>query len=85
MTSSDRCALTSEDPWNGWRGDDPPYHHPVFVPTRHPREPLLRLLLACEGERELRVLAGAHRERLGVTGVVGVLGALDLLFGELQV
>ena len=41
MTSSDRCALTSEDPWNGWRGDDPPYHHPVFVPTRHPREPLV--------------------------------------------
>ena len=26
-------------PWNGWWGDDPPYHHPVFVLTHHPREP----------------------------------------------
>ena len=27
-------------PWNGWWGDSPPYHHPVFVLTHHPREPL---------------------------------------------
>ena len=27
-------------PWNGWWGDDPPYHHPVFVLTHHRREPL---------------------------------------------
>jgi dihydrofolate reductase len=27
-------------PWNGWWGDDPPYHTPVFVLTHHPREPL---------------------------------------------
>jgi dihydrofolate reductase len=27
-------------PWNGWWGDDPPYHAPVFVLTHHPREPL---------------------------------------------
>jgi dihydrofolate reductase len=26
----------SED-WTGWWGEDPPYHHPVFVLTRHPR------------------------------------------------
>ncbi|MGN6378022.1 MAG: dihydrofolate reductase family protein [Gaiellales bacterium] len=29
-----------EHPWDGWWGDDPPYHHPVFVLTHHPREPL---------------------------------------------
>jgi dihydrofolate reductase len=29
-----------DDPWNGYWGEDPPYHHPVFVLTRHPREPL---------------------------------------------
>jgi dihydrofolate reductase len=29
-----------EDPWNGYWGDDPPYHHPVFVLTNHAREPL---------------------------------------------
>jgi dihydrofolate reductase len=26
--------------WKGWWGDDPPFHHPVFVLTSHPREPL---------------------------------------------
>jgi dihydrofolate reductase len=26
--------------WNGWWGEDPPFHHPVFVLTHHPREPL---------------------------------------------
>jgi dihydrofolate reductase len=26
--------------WNGWWGDDPPFHHPVFVLTHHSREPL---------------------------------------------
>jgi len=29
-----------EAPWNGWWGDDPPYHHPVFVLTHHARETL---------------------------------------------
>src|SRR5438270_12709545 len=23
--------------WKGWWGDDPPFHHPVFVLTHHPR------------------------------------------------
>ncbi len=26
--------------WNGWWGDDPPYHAPVFVLTHHEREPV---------------------------------------------
>jgi dihydrofolate reductase len=26
--------------WKGWWGDDPVYHHPVFVLTHHPREPI---------------------------------------------
>jgi dihydrofolate reductase len=30
-----------QKPWNGWWGEDPPYHHPVFVLTHHPREPLV--------------------------------------------
>jgi dihydrofolate reductase len=33
-----------DEPWNGWWGADPPYHHPVFVLTHHPRAPLV-----CEG------------------------------------
>jgi dihydrofolate reductase len=27
-------------PWNGWWGDEPPFHLPVFVLTHHPRPPL---------------------------------------------
>ena len=27
-------------PWNGWWGENPPFHHPVFVVTHHPRPPL---------------------------------------------
>jgi dihydrofolate reductase len=30
----------ADNAWKGYWGDDPPYHHPVFVLTRHPREPL---------------------------------------------
>jgi dihydrofolate reductase len=29
-----------EDPCSGYWGDDPPFHHPLFVLTRHRREPL---------------------------------------------
>jgi dihydrofolate reductase len=28
-------------PWNGWWGDEPPFHHPVFVVTHHARAPLV--------------------------------------------
>jgi dihydrofolate reductase len=33
-----------DDPWNGWWGDNPPFHLPVFVVTHHARPPL-----ECEG------------------------------------
>ena len=29
-----------EESWRGRWGDDPPYHHPVFVLTHHPRGPV---------------------------------------------
>lgn len=29
-----------EDPWQGWWGEEPPFHMPVFVLTHHEREPL---------------------------------------------
>jgi dihydrofolate reductase len=29
-----------DDPWQGWWGDDPPFHMPVFVVTHHERDPL---------------------------------------------
>jgi dihydrofolate reductase len=41
-----RMYSGGEGPWeddpnaNGWWGEDPPFHHPVFVLTHHAREPL---------------------------------------------
>jgi dihydrofolate reductase len=29
-----------KNPWNGWWGPHPPFHHPVFVVTHHARERL---------------------------------------------
>jgi dihydrofolate reductase len=29
-----------DDAWQGWWGDEPPFHKPVFVLTHHEREPL---------------------------------------------
>lgn len=29
-----------DEAWKGWWGEEPPYHVPVFVLTRHPRRPL---------------------------------------------
>jgi dihydrofolate reductase len=30
----------AKQPWQGWWGKNPPFHHPVFVLTRHARQPL---------------------------------------------
>lgn len=30
----------TDTPWDGWWGDNPPFHHPVFVLTQHARAPL---------------------------------------------
>lgn len=32
---------STTSPWKGWWGDNPPFHHPVFVLTHHPRAPLV--------------------------------------------
>lgn len=32
---------SSSAPWNGWWGENPPFHHPVFVLTHNAREPLV--------------------------------------------
>ena len=31
-----------EEPWEGWWGDEPPFHKPVFVLTHHDRAPLIK-------------------------------------------
>jgi dihydrofolate reductase len=43
-----RMFSGGEGPWEGdpnadaWWGDDPPFHHPVFVLTHHAREPVTK-------------------------------------------
>ena len=43
-----RMFSGGEGPWeedpnaDGWWGDDPPFHHPVFVITHHAREPVTK-------------------------------------------
>jgi dihydrofolate reductase len=43
-----RMFSNGTGPWeqdpkaDGWWGDDPPFHHPVFVLTHHAREPLVK-------------------------------------------
>jgi dihydrofolate reductase len=48
-----------DDPWNGWWGDDPPYHHPVFVLTHHAREPLV-----CKGGTTFSFVTGGIESAL---------------------
>jgi dihydrofolate reductase len=43
-------------PWNGWWGSNPPFHHPVFVLTHHPRP-----TLALESGTMLDVLPDSAR------------------------
>ena len=31
-----------EEPWDGWWGDEPPFHMPVFIVTHHPRERVVK-------------------------------------------
>ncbi|MBO9627770.1 MAG: dihydrofolate reductase family protein [Microbacterium sp.] len=35
-----RGPWPADDDWRGWWGEDPPYHHDVFVLTHHARPPL---------------------------------------------
>lgn len=60
--------------WRGWWGDDPPFHHPVFVLTHHPRGPLemeggtvFHFVTGGPGEalRRARDAAGGRDVRLG--------------------
>ncbi len=41
MFAPSRGPWPVDDPWQGWWGDEPPYHVPTFVLTHHAREPLV--------------------------------------------
>jgi dihydrofolate reductase len=40
MFGGGRGEWSTENPWNGWWGRNPPFHHQVFVLTHHAREPV---------------------------------------------
>jgi dihydrofolate reductase len=78
------------DDWQGWWGDEPPYHAPVFVLTHHEHDPIElvgttfhfvtggfdeALALACEaGDGDVDVAGGASAVRQAFAS-----GALDEL------
>ena len=70
--------------WDGWWGDNPPFHTPVFVLTHHPRPPLtlsdttFHFIDATPAEalRQAREAAGGMDVRLG-GGVATVREFLD--------
>ena len=65
--------------WNGWWGEDPPYHTPVFVLTHHPRASLVMqggttFIFVTDGIesalRQARAAAGDKDVRIGGGGEV---------------
>ena len=41
MFGGGRGPWSTTEPWTGWWGKNPPFHHPVFVLTHHARESLV--------------------------------------------
>jgi dihydrofolate reductase len=65
-----------DDPWNGWWGDNPPYHHPVFVLTHHAREPLI-----CKGGTTFTFVTGGIESALGLARTAAAGGDVSLAGG----
>ena len=49
----------TDDEWKGWCVDNPPYHHPTFVLTHHPRESI-----TMEGGTVFHFVTGGLEEAL---------------------
>jgi len=62
-----------DEDWRGWWGDDPPYHHPVFVLTHHPRPSI-----AMEGGTTFHFVEGIHR---ALERAVDAAGGTDVRLG----
>jgi len=67
-----------DDPWNGWWGDNPPYHHPVFVLTHHPRAPLV-----CEGGTTFTFVTDGIKSALDQARTAAVGNDVSLAGGAL--
>jgi dihydrofolate reductase len=88
-----RGPWSDDDPWQGWWGDAPPFHKPVFVVTHHPRPPLTlsdttftfvtdgirrALELAREAVGERDVFIGGGAQIINEFLAAGLLDELDL-------
>jgi dihydrofolate reductase len=62
-----------DDAWEGWWGEEPPFHTPVFVLTSRPREPLVK------GETTFHFLDAAPAEAL--ERAKAAAGGLDVRIG----
>jgi dihydrofolate reductase len=63
-----------DEEWDGWWGDDPPFHHPVFVLTHHPRPPL-----EMHGGTTFHFVTDGYRA--AYDAAVEAAGDLDVLVG----
>ncbi|HMJ15004.1 MAG TPA: dihydrofolate reductase family protein [Polyangiaceae bacterium] len=52
-------AWDAKQPWTGWWGKNPPFHHPVFVLTHHARE-----ALTLEGGTTFTFVTGSIQDAL---------------------
>ncbi len=93
MYSGGEGAWDRDPNANGWWGDEPPFHHPVFVLTHHPREPLTlgetTFTFVTEGVdsavQRARATAGGKRVTIG-GGAAAIREALGAgLVDELRV
>lgn len=60
--------------WNGWWGDTPPFHTPVFILTRHPRPPI-----EMKGGTTFRFLDASPEDALAAAREAA--GGLDIRIG----
>ena len=83
-----------KDAWNGWWGDNPPFHHPVFVLTHHEREPLsmkggTTFFFVTDGAesalKQARQVAGGKDVMLGGGANVGQQYLAANLIDEIQI
>jgi len=63
-----------ESEWTGWWGEDPPFHHPVFVLTHHPRPPI-----EMQGGTTFHFVDGGIEEAL--SAALEAAGDRDVLVG----
>ena len=63
-----------DESWRGWWGEDPPFHHPVYVLTHYPRREL-----TMDGGTVFRFVDASPREVLALA--VEAAGGLDVRLG----